>query len=119
MTVNLSKPVENHIESNYLSETSSLQRTELLYCITRTGRQMQSFFSYYLEGYGGKLLSLCNLKQKDASELKIKDPFLKDIVEYWSCLNYSEKNPVNNSINTSQTIWLQATMGPYRRFRTG
>ena len=37
---------------------------------------------------------LCNLKQKDASQLKIKDPFLKEIVEHWSNLNYSEKNPV-------------------------
>ena len=33
------------------------------------------FFDYYLERYSGKLLFLCNLKQKDASRLKIKDPF--------------------------------------------
>ena len=32
------------------------------------------FFDYYLERYGGKLLFLCNLKQKDASQLKIKGP---------------------------------------------
>ena len=32
-------------------------------------------FDYYLERYSGKLLFLCNLKQKDASRLKIKDPF--------------------------------------------
>jgi len=40
---------------------------------------------------------LYNLKQKDASRLKIKDPFLKEIVEYWSNLNYSETNPVFES----------------------
>ena len=39
---------------------------------------------------------LCNLKQKDASQLKIKDPFFKEIVEYWSNSNYSE-NPVFQS----------------------
>ena len=32
------------------------------------------FFDYYLERYDGKLLFLCNLKQKDASQLKIKGP---------------------------------------------
>ena len=52
---------------------------------------MESFFDYYLERYGGKLLFLCNLKQKDASQLKMKHPFLKEIVEYWSNLNYSVK----------------------------
>ena len=39
---------------------------------------------------------LCNLKQKDASRLKIKDPFSKEIVQYWSNLNYNE-NPVFES----------------------
>ena len=38
-----------------------------------------------------------NLKQKDASQLKIKDPFLKEIEEYWFNLNFSEKNPVFDS----------------------
>ena len=52
---------------------------------------MESFFDYYLERYGGKLLFLCNLKQKDASQLKMKHPFLKEIVEYWSNLSYNVK----------------------------
>ena len=55
------------------------------------------FFNYYLERYGGKLLFLCNLKQEDASQLKIKDPFLKEIVEHCSNLNYSEKTPLFES----------------------
>ena len=29
--------------------------------------------------------------------MKIKDPFLKEIVEHWSNLNYSEKNPLFES----------------------
>ena len=58
---------------------------------------MESFFDYYLEGYGGELLFLYTVKQKDASRLKIKDPFLKEIVEYWSNLNYNEENPIFES----------------------
>ena len=58
---------------------------------------MEVFFDYYLERYGGKLLFLCNLKQKDASPLKIKDRFLTEIVEYWSNLNYSEKDTLFES----------------------
>ena len=38
---------------------------------------MESFFCYYLEKCGRKLVFLCNLKQKDAAQLKIKDPFFK------------------------------------------
>ena len=57
---------------------------------------MESFFCYCLEKCGRKLVFLCNLKQKDASQLKIKDPFFKEIGEYWSNSNYSE-NPVFQS----------------------
>ena len=39
------------------------------------GKWKVFFFDYYLERYGGILLFLCDLKQKDASQLKIKDPF--------------------------------------------
>ena len=35
-----------------------------------------------------------NLKQKHASQLKIKDPFLKEIVEYWSNLNYMRRTQI-------------------------
>ena len=38
-----------------------------------------------------------DLKQKDASQLKIKDPVLKEVVEHGSNLNYTEKNPVFES----------------------
>ena len=67
------------------------------YLNTENKGKWKAFFHYYLERYDGKLLFLCNLKQKDASQLKIKDPFLKEIVEYWFNLNYSEKNPVFES----------------------
>ena len=66
------------------------------YLNTENKGKWKGFFYSYLERYGRKLVFLCNLKQKDASQLKIKDPFFKEIVEYWSNSNYSE-NPVFQS----------------------
>ena len=45
------------------------------YLMTENKGKWKAFVDYYLESYGGKLLFLRNLKQKDASQLKIKDPF--------------------------------------------
>ena len=56
------------------------------YLNTENKGNWKAFFDYYLERYYGKLLFLCNLKQKDASQLKIKHPFLTEIEEYWSNL---------------------------------
>ena len=50
------------------------------------------FFDYHLERYGGKLLILGNLKQRDAKQLVIQDPFVKEVIECWSTINYREKN---------------------------
>ena len=44
------------------------------YLNTENKGKWKAFFHYYLERYDGKLLFLCNLKQKDASQLKIR-PF--------------------------------------------
>ena len=66
------------------------------YLNTENKGKWKVFFDSYLQRYGRKLVFLCNLKQKDASQLKIKDPFFKEIVEYWSNSNYSE-NPVFQS----------------------
>ena len=50
------------------------------------------FFDYYLERYGGKLLILSNLQQRDAKQLVMQDPFVKEVIEYWTTINYCEKN---------------------------
>ena len=50
------------------------------------------FFDCYLERYGGKLLILSNLQQRDAKQLVIQDPFVKEVIEYWTTINYCEKN---------------------------
>ena len=41
------------------------------------------FFDHYLGKYGGKLLFRSNLKQQDSTLLNLKDPFLKEIIQYW------------------------------------
>ena len=50
------------------------------------------FFAYYLERYGGKLLHLSNLQQRNAKQVFIQDPFVKEVIEYLTILNYCEKN---------------------------
>ena len=50
------------------------------------------FFDYHLERDGGKLLILGNLKQRDAKQLVIQDPFVKEVIECWTTINYREKN---------------------------
>ena len=41
--------------------------------------------------YGGKLLILSNLQQRDAKKLVIQDPFVKEVIEYWTIINYCEE----------------------------
>ena len=41
------------------------------------------FFDHYLGKYGEKLLFRSNLKQQDSTLLNLKDPFLKEIIQYW------------------------------------
>ena len=50
------------------------------------------FFDHYLGKYGGKLLFRSNLKQQDSTLPNLKDPFLKEIVQYWTKFNYKEDN---------------------------
>ena len=38
------------------------------------------FFAYYLERYGGKLLNLSNLQQRNAKQVVIQDPFVKEAI---------------------------------------
>ena len=50
------------------------------------------FFDNYLGKYGGKLLFRSNLKQQDSALLNLKDPFLKEIIQYWTKFNYKDDN---------------------------
>ena len=52
----------------------------------------KSFFNYYLERHGDNLVFSSNLKRQDVPLLNLTDPFLTEIVEYWSTLNYRDEN---------------------------
>ena len=47
---------------------------------------------FHLERYGGKLLILSNLQQRNAKQLVIQDPFVKGVIEYWTIISYCEEN---------------------------
>ena len=55
------------------------------------------FLDFHLQKYGGKVVFLSNLKPQDAPQL----PFLREILEHWTTLNYTEKNLDFNSMS----IW--------------
>jgi len=52
----------------------------------------KSFFNYYLERHSGNLVFSSNLKRQDVPLLNLTDPFLTEIIEYWSTLNYRHEN---------------------------
>ena len=49
----------------------------------------------------GKLLFLSYLKLQDVPQLNLRDPFLREIIEHWTTLNYREKHLDFNSMG----IW--------------
>ena len=49
-------------------------------------------FDHYLGKHRGKLLFQSNLKQQDSTLLNLKDPFLKEIIQYWTKFNYKDDN---------------------------
>ena len=57
----------------------------------------KSVFDYYLKKHGGKLLFQGNLKKQDIPLLDIREPFLREITEQWTNINFTEKNPDFNS----------------------
>ena len=50
------------------------------------------FFNYYLERHGGNLVFSTNLKRQAVPLLNLTDPFLTEIIECWSTLNYMDEN---------------------------
>ena len=67
------------------------------------------FFDHYLGKYGGKLLFRSNLKQQDSTLLNLKDPFLKEIIQYWTKFNYKDDNLdfASNIYGTTLTLELK------------
>ena len=59
------------------------------------------FLGFFLAKYNANLLITGNLKVNDAASLEIDDPFTKELVEIWSCLNF--KNQPSDFFNIP--IW--------------
>ena len=67
------------------------------YLNTDNKGKWKSVFDYYLKNHGGKLLFQGNLKKQDILLLDIREPFLREIAEQWTNINFTEKNPDFNS----------------------
>ena len=59
------------------------------------------FLDFHLQKYRGKVVFLSNLKPQDVPQLNLRDPFLREILEHWTTLNYTETNLDFNSMG----IW--------------
>ena len=51
------------------------------------------FLDFFLAKYNANLLITGNLNVNDAASLKIDDPFTKELIEIWSCLNFKKQPP--------------------------
>ena len=60
-------------------------------------RKWKSVFDCYLKKHGGKLLFEGNLKKQDIPLFGIREPFLREITEQCTNINFTEKNPDFNS----------------------
>ena len=67
------------------------------YLNTDNKGKWKSVFDYYLKKHGGKLLFQGNLKKQDIPLLDIREPFLREIAEQWTNINFTEKNLDFNS----------------------
>ena len=51
------------------------------------------FLDFFLAKYNATLLITGNLNVNDAAALEIDDPFTKELIEIWSCLNFKKQPP--------------------------
>ena len=49
------------------------------------------FLDFFLAKYNANLLITGNLNVNDAASLEIDDPFTKELIEIWSCLNFKKQ----------------------------
>ena len=63
------------------------------------------FFEVELKKYGGKLVFTCNLHKRDISKsISVQDPFLQEILEIWSEINFDAKIKTEQQF-LEQHIW--------------
>ena len=53
---------------------------------------------FHLQKYGEKVVFLSNFKPQDVPQLNLRDPYLREILEHWTTLNYTDKNHDFNSM---------------------
>ena len=77
------------------------------------GKKWKLFLDYSLQKYGGKVVFLSNLKPQDVPQLNLRDPFLREILEHWTTLNYKEKNLDFNSMGTCHNSLIRIENRPF------
>ena len=48
----------------------------------------KTFLDFELRKYGGIAIFTGNLNKKDTSAIKVSDPFIKEVLEIWSEVNF-------------------------------
>ena len=67
------------------------------YLNTDNKGKWKSVFDYYLKTYGRKFLFQGDLKHQVTPLLDFREPFLGEILEHWTIINFREKNRNFNS----------------------
>ena len=59
--------------------------------LNKLKKQRKLFLHFFLAKYNANLLISGNLNVNDAASLEIDDPFTKELIEIWSCLNFKKQ----------------------------
>ena len=79
---------------DFQSFNKSLKMRQAQSCLNEVNHgKWKLFLDFYLQKYGGKLVFLSNLKPQGVSQLHLRDPFLREIIEHWTNLNYRGGKP--------------------------
>jgi len=77
------------------------------------------FLDFHLQRCGGKLMFLSNFKPQDVPQLNLKDPFLREIIEHWTDLNYKEKHLDFNSMGIWHNSLIRIENRPFSSIHLG
>ena len=73
---------------------------------TNNGR-WKFFFDVNLKMYGGKFIFSCNLHKDDIPLLKIRNPFVCEVMSIWAELHFSDAVAISIANVGDQIIWLK------------
>lgn len=74
---------------------------------TNNGR-WKFFFDVNLKMYGGKFIFSCNLHKDDIPLLKIRNPFVCEVMSIWAELHFSDAVAISIANVGDQIIWLNS-----------